>query len=71
MKIAVIGCGALGSYYGALLSRAGHEVWFQLRADHDVVARDGVHVGFLSRDFFNQSVTLRFVSAAWSLEWWF
>jgi 2-dehydropantoate 2-reductase len=44
MKIAVIGCGALGSYYGALLSRAGHEVWFQLRADHDVVARDGVHV---------------------------
>lgn len=44
MKIAVIGCGALGSYYGALLSRAGHDVWFQLRADHDVVARDGVHV---------------------------
>ena len=44
MKIAVIGCGALGSYYGALLSRAGHEVWFQLRADHDVVARDGVHI---------------------------
>lgn len=44
MKIAVIGCGALGSYYGALLSRAGHDVWFQLRSDHDVVARDGVHV---------------------------
>ena len=28
MKIAVVGCGALGSYYGAMLCRAGHEVHF-------------------------------------------
>lgn len=44
MKIAIVGCGALGSYYGALLSRAGHETHFLLRSDYEVVARDGVRV---------------------------
>jgi 2-dehydropantoate 2-reductase len=27
MKIAIIGCGAMGSVYAALLAAAGHEVW--------------------------------------------
>jgi 2-dehydropantoate 2-reductase len=27
MKIAIVGCGAMGSVYAALLSAAGHEVW--------------------------------------------
>ena len=27
MKIAVIGAGAMGSVYAALLAAAGHEVW--------------------------------------------
>lgn len=27
MKIAVVGCGAMGSVYAALLANAGHEVW--------------------------------------------
>jgi 2-dehydropantoate 2-reductase len=27
MKIAIVGCGAMGSVYAALLSDAGHEVW--------------------------------------------
>ena len=27
MKIAVIGAGAMGSIYAALLADAGHEVW--------------------------------------------
>lgn len=26
MKIAVMGAGAVGSYYGAMLARAGHDV---------------------------------------------
>ncbi|HEX9135999.1 MAG TPA: 2-dehydropantoate 2-reductase N-terminal domain-containing protein, partial [Nitrospirota bacterium] len=30
MKIAMVGCGAVGSYYGALLDRAGQEVHFLL-----------------------------------------
>jgi len=44
MKIAVVGCGALGSYYGARLCQAGHEVYFLLRSDYDVVREHGVTV---------------------------
>jgi 2-dehydropantoate 2-reductase len=44
MKIAIVGCGALGSYYGACLARAGHEVHFLLRSDLHAVRQDGVHV---------------------------
>ena len=51
MKIAVVGCGALGSYYGAQLCRLGHEVQFLLRSDYDVVRRDGVHIAGPNGDF--------------------
>ncbi|HXT11462.1 MAG TPA: 2-dehydropantoate 2-reductase [Candidatus Angelobacter sp.] len=44
MKIAVIGPGALGSYYGAKFCRAGHEVHFLLRSDYDAVKRHGVTI---------------------------
>ncbi len=44
MKIAVVGCGALGSYYGAKLSKDGQEVWFLLRSDYEQVRRRGVDV---------------------------
>jgi 2-dehydropantoate 2-reductase len=44
MKIAIVGCGALGSYYGARLSNAGHETHFLVRSDFDAVSRDGVQV---------------------------
>jgi 2-dehydropantoate 2-reductase len=44
MKIGIIGCGALGSYYGAMLGRDGHEMHFLLRSDHDVVKRRGVSI---------------------------
>ena len=43
MKIAVVGCGAVGSFYGAKLARAGHEVHFLLRSDYEAVRRQGVH----------------------------
>jgi 2-dehydropantoate 2-reductase len=42
MKIAVVGCGAVGSYYGAKLCRAGLDVHFLLRSDYDAVRRQGV-----------------------------
>jgi 2-dehydropantoate 2-reductase len=42
MKIAVVGCGAVGSFYGAKLCRDGHDVHFLLRSDYDVVRRKGV-----------------------------
>ena len=44
MKIAVVGCGALGSYYGAMLCRAGHSVHFLLRTDYPTVRRQGVRI---------------------------
>ncbi|HEY3863936.1 MAG TPA: 2-dehydropantoate 2-reductase [Verrucomicrobiae bacterium] len=44
MKIAIVGCGALGSFYGAKLSRAGHEVHFLLRTDYEQVSRRGVQI---------------------------
>jgi 2-dehydropantoate 2-reductase len=44
MKIAVVGCGALGSYYGAKLCRDGQQVHFLLRSDHDAVRRKGVTI---------------------------
>jgi 2-dehydropantoate 2-reductase len=44
MKIGIVGCGALGSYYGSHLCREGHETWFLLRSDWDQVVRMGVQV---------------------------
>ncbi|MFO1512682.1 MAG: 2-dehydropantoate 2-reductase [Verrucomicrobiota bacterium] len=51
MKIAIVGCGAVGSYYGAMLSRAGQEVHFLLRSDYDVVRRNGVRIQSPAGDF--------------------
>jgi 2-dehydropantoate 2-reductase len=51
MKIAVVGCGAVGSYYGAMLSRAGQEVHFLLRSDFEVVRRQGVFIRSPAGDF--------------------
>ena len=44
MKIGVVGCGALGSFYGAKLWQAGQEVHFLLRSDYDVVRERGVQI---------------------------
>jgi 2-dehydropantoate 2-reductase len=44
MKFGIVGCGALGSYYGAKLSRDGQEVHFLLRSDYDVVRRRGLSI---------------------------
>jgi 2-dehydropantoate 2-reductase len=42
--MAVIGAGALGSYYGAKLARQGADVRFLMRADLQVVRRDGLRI---------------------------
>ncbi|HOA75537.1 MAG TPA: 2-dehydropantoate 2-reductase [Phycisphaerae bacterium] len=44
MKIAVIGSGAVGCYYGARLVRAGHDVHFLMRRDLDAVRRGGLRI---------------------------
>jgi 2-dehydropantoate 2-reductase len=43
-KIAVIGSGAVGGYYGALLARAGHDVRFLMRRDLEAVRERGLEV---------------------------
>jgi 2-dehydropantoate 2-reductase len=54
MKIAVVGCGALGSYYGARLCRAGHEVHFLLRSDFAAVSQHGVWIESAEEPFHVQ-----------------
>ena len=44
MKLAIVGCGALGSYYGARLCRAGQETHFLLRSDYEHVRDHGVRI---------------------------
>jgi 2-dehydropantoate 2-reductase len=51
VKIAVAGCGAVGSFYAAKLARAGHEVHFLLRSDYEVVRRQGVFIHSPEGDF--------------------
>lgn len=51
MKVAVAGPGAVGSYYGAKLARAGHEVHFLLRSDYEHVRRHGVQILSPEGDF--------------------
>jgi 2-dehydropantoate 2-reductase len=46
MKIAILGCGAMGSVYAALLGDAGHEVWaIDSWQDHvDAIKRNGLRL---------------------------
>lgn len=48
---AVIGTGAVGGYYGALLQRSGREVHFLLHSDYDYVKRHGLTVVSKQGDF--------------------
>ena len=54
MKIAVVGCGALGSFYGARLCRLEQDVYFLLRSDYDAVRQNGVTIRSLDGDFHVQ-----------------
>lgn len=44
MIYSIIGTGAIGGYYGAMLARAGKEVNFLLHKDYDCVVRHGLQV---------------------------
>ncbi|WP_027797511.1 ketopantoate reductase family protein [Paraburkholderia acidipaludis] len=45
MKVAVMGAGAVGCYYGGMLARAGHEVVLIGRAQHvEAIGRDGLRL---------------------------
>ena len=49
-SFAIVGAGAVGSYYGARLAAAGHDVRFLLRADYDEVSRNGLEVKSIHGD---------------------
>lgn len=51
MKIAVVGCGALGCYYGAHFLKTGAEVHFLLRSDYGAVIKNGVSIRSERGDF--------------------
>lgn len=44
MQVAVVGTGAIGSYYGAKLAFHGRDVRFLLRSGFDEIMRDGIRV---------------------------
>jgi 2-dehydropantoate 2-reductase len=50
-RIGIIGAGALGAFYGARLSRAGHDVHFLMRRDYEAVQADGLHIKSFEGDF--------------------
>lgn len=51
MKYAVIGVGAVGGYYGGLLTRYGFDVHFLLRSDYQHVKKHGLIVDSIDGDF--------------------
>ncbi|HYW58673.1 MAG TPA: 2-dehydropantoate 2-reductase [Polaromonas sp.] len=51
MKVAVMGAGAVGSYFGGMLARAGHDVVLITRAQHvEAIAKDGLRMQTTSFD---------------------
>ena len=56
MRIAIIGAGALGLYYGSLLQRAGEDVHFLLRRDYEAIAKNGLTVESINGNFHLQPV---------------
>src|SRR5512135_116334 len=56
MRIAVVGAGALGLYYGAMLQRAGNEVHFMLRRDYEAINASGLRVLSVNGDFHLEKV---------------
>ena len=44
MKIAILGSGAVGGYYGGRLAQAGEDVRFLYRSEYDVVRREGLTI---------------------------
>src|SRR5512137_203772 len=53
MKIAIMGTGGVGGYYGGLLAQKGQEVTFIARGPHlQAIKEKGLHVKSVLGDFF-------------------
>jgi 2-dehydropantoate 2-reductase len=55
-KIAVVGSGAIGLYYGGKLAHAGHDVHFLIRGELDEVRRNGLTVRGRGENFTVEKV---------------
>lgn len=51
-RIAIVGTGAIGGYYGAMLAKAGNDVHFLLRSDYESVQSQGMRVDFVKGEDF-------------------
>jgi len=56
LKFAVIGTGAVGGYYGALLARSGFELHFLLHSDFEHVRENGLLIESKEGDFVLESI---------------
>lgn len=56
MRIAVIGSGSVGCFYGAKLARIGHEVHFLMRRDLAAVRSRGLFIKSCDGDFHIQAI---------------
>jgi 2-dehydropantoate 2-reductase len=66
MKVAVMGAGAVGCYYGAMLARAGHEVVLIGRPQHvDAIGRRGLR---LEAQSFDETIPLAASTEASAVE---
>lgn len=64
MKVAIIGTGGVGGYFGGRIARQGHDVTFLARGEHlEAMKRDGLKVKSINGDF-----TLEKVRATDSIE---
>ena len=50
MKIGIVGTGAIGGWYAALLAEAGHEVHCLARSDFEVIQKNGLAIRNLGRE---------------------
>ena len=66
LKVAVMGAGAVGCYFGGMLARAGHEVTLVGRPQHvEAIRRDGLR---METRTFDERVRLRAVTDAGELQ---
>lgn len=56
MRIAIVGTGALGGFYGAMLARGGHDIHFLARRDYKKLRKNGLVVRSVQGDFYLEKI---------------